>query len=288
MNLTCSTPIAETNDTDKFKSPRNLAIQLRNVSLKMALGVGKTGSHLGAGLSSVEIFAVLYGKVLNTSPGKSSDPTRDRLVLSRGHSVLSYYAALCEMGFLSREELSQFEVNGAFLHGHATRELSKGIEFSGGSLGMGITYAVGVALAAKLKSQPQNVYVIIGDGECDEGIVWEACMCAAHYKLDNLTVIVDHNKLQYDGKPSEIMNLGDLKAKLTAFGLHAVEVDGHSVEELSCAFDLAVSGQPKAIIAHTVKGKGVSFMEGRKEWHHSPLSQEQFNQAMAEQPAIAD
>jgi len=288
MTLSCTSLIGETNKSDKCKPLRNLAIQLRNVSLKMALGVGKTGSHLGAGLSSVEIFAVLYGKVLNASPARSNDESRDRFVLSRGHSVLSYYAVLCEKGFLTPQELSQFEVNGAFLHGHATRDITKGIEFSGGSLGMGITYAVGVALAAKLKAQPQNVYVIIGDGECDEGIVWEACMCAAHYKLDNLTVIVDHNKLQYDGKPSDVMNLGNLKEKLTAFGLHTVEVDGHSVEELSDAFDLRIAGQPKAIIAHTVKGKGVSFMEGRKEWHHSVLSQEQFDLAMAEQPVAAE
>jgi len=267
---------------------RYLANKLRRTSLLMARRVGRTGSHLGSGLSSVEIFATLYGAVLRLNPTNGRDDTRDRLVLSRGHSVLSYYAALCEVGFLSQEDLLQFEVNGSFLHGHATRDLDRGVEFSGGSLGLGITFAVGVALAAKVRGQSQRVYVIIGDGECDEGVVWEALMCASHYKLDNLTVIVDNNKLQYDGHPDEVMSLGDLASKFSAFGLHVVEVDGHDVGALLDAFRLDVNSRPKAVIAHTVKGKGVSFMEGKKEWHHSILTEAQYEQAILEQPPIAE
>jgi len=265
-----------------------LANKLRRTSLLMARRVGRTGSHLGSGLSSVEIFATLYGAVLRLNPANGNDDTRDRLILSRGHSVLSYYAALCEVGFLSPDDLLQFEVNGSFLHGHATRDLERGVEFSGGSLGLGITFAVGVALAAKVRGQSQRVYVIIGDGECDEGVVWEALMCASHYKLDNLTVIVDNNKLQYDGHPEEVMSLGDLASKLLAFGLHVVEVDGHDVGALLNAFEIGINSRPKAIIAHTIKGKGVSFMEGRKEWHHSILSEEQYEQAILEQPPLPD
>lgn len=259
------------------------AAQIRNHCLKMALGVGKNGSHLGGALSLVEVFATLYGEILYVDASKPDDVNRDRVVISKGHCVLAYYSALYSKGFISKEEVEKFETNGAVLHGHATRDVSMGVEFSGGSLGLGISYAIGVALAAKINKLPYHTYVIIGDGECNEGIVWEALMSASHYKLDNLTIIVDDNKLQYDGKPEDVMNMGSLAKKFESFGHFVINVDGHSVKELYHAFNQKRENMPKVIIADTIKGKGVSYMEGYKEWHHNVLSQENYDLAMSEQ-----
>ena len=262
---------------------KDLAKYLRKNCLKMALGVGKSGSHLGGGLSLVEVFATLYGGVIHVDSKNPSDPNRDRIIISKGHCVLSYYSVLNKYGFISDEDLASFETNGAVLHGHATRDVSRGIEFSGGSLGLGISYGMGVALAGKLNKLPYNVYTIVGDGELNEGIVWESLMSASHFKLDNLTVIVDNNKLQYDGDPKDIMDMGSLSAKFESFGFEVQEVNGHDVAELYEAFQVKVKDKPKIIIAHTVKGNGVSFMENKKEWHHSTLSEEQYQIAIAEQ-----
>jgi transketolase len=260
-----------------------LAAKLRNNSLKMALDAGKSGAHLGGGLSLVEVFATLYGVVISDEFKNPSNLNHDRVVISKGHCVLSYYSVLHEYGLISDEDIASFETNGSILHGHATRDLIRGIEFSGGSLGLGLSYAIGVALAGKINNRPYKVYAIVGDGECNEGIVWEAFMSAAHFKLDNFTVIVDHNKLQYDGNVTTIMNMGSLKEKLDAFGFHTNEVDGHDVEQLFDAFQNYMPHKPHAIVANTVKGKGVSFMENKKEWHHSVLTQEQYDLAMSEQ-----
>ncbi len=260
-----------------------LSAKIRNRSLRMALNVGKNGSHLGAGLSLVEVFATLYGSVLNFNPNHPTDDNRDRLVVSKGHCVLSYYSILNEYGFIDDEELSKFETNGAILHGHATRNLDLGIEFSGGSLGLGLSFAIGVAIAGKINKKEYSVYAIIGDGECNEGIVWESFMSAAHFKLDNLIVIIDHNKLQYDGSVETVMDMGSLTKKLEVFGFNTIEVDGHNVKQLYDAFNSKVNEKPMAIIANTVKGKGVSFMENKKEWHHAVLTSEQFELAMSEQ-----
>jgi len=261
----------------------NLAAKLRNRSLKMALDAGKNGAHLGGGLSLIEVFATLYGGIISVDSHNPKDEDRDRIVVSKGHCVLSYYSVLNEFGFLSDKDISNFETNGAVLHGHATRDITRGIEFSGGSLGLGLSFAIGVAIAGKLNNRTYHVYVIIGDGECNEGIVWEALMSASHFHLDNLTVIIDNNKLQYDGDPVKIMNMGSLKTKLEAFGFNTLEVDGHDVSQLFDAFKNKALDKPHAIIANTVKGKGVSFMENKKEWHHSVLSQDQYDQAMSEQ-----
>ncbi len=260
-----------------------LAAKIRNRSLKMALDAGKNGAHLGGGLSLVEVFATLFGRFLSVSSVEPLDDKRDRLIISKGHCVLSYYSVLNDFGFIDDDELLKFETNGATLHGHATRNLPLGIEFSGGSLGLGLSYAIGVALAGKINSNPYHVFAIVGDGECNEGIVWESLMSAAHFKLDNLTVIVDHNKLQYDGDVNTIMNMGSLKTKFEAFGFHTLDVDGHNVGELYQALQEKVLDTPRAIIANTVKGKGVSFMENKKEWHHSILTLEQYDLAMSEQ-----
>ncbi len=272
--------------SDQITSAKSLAQRMRNRSLKMALDADKNGSHLGAALSAMEIFAVLYSSVLKFNVNNPADVQRDRLIVSKGHCVLAYYTALNEAGFLSNEDLELFEKNGSKLHGHATRDISAGIEFSGGSLGMGLSYGVGVAIAGKANKLPYHVYVIIGDGECNEGIVWESFMAASHYKLDNLTVIIDDNKLQYDGESAKVMNMGSLSSKLAAFGFYTHDIDGHDVEQLINAFADTLPDKPTAIIANTVKGKGVSFMEHKKEWHHSRLSKEQYDIAMSEQPEI--
>lgn len=260
---------------------KDLSKSLRLSALQMAFNCGKNGSHLGAGLSSVEIFAALYGKVLNYDINNREDENRDRLVISKGHCVLSYYSALRWAGFLTDEDINSFEVNGSHFHGHAMRNLQKGIEFSGGSLSMGMSFAGGVALACKKKGLNSRVYTLVGDGECDEGLIWESAMSAANYGLNNLYVIIDRNKLQYDGLTTDVMNQIDLGAKFEAFGFEVREVDGHDPDALAVALDLE-SEKPVCVIADTIKGKGVSFMEGHKEWHHHTLTKEQYEQAKEE------
>jgi transketolase len=260
----------------------DLAKCIRLRSLKMALDCGKNGSHLGSAFSAVEILTVLYGHILDISVQNPLFLNRDRLIVSKGHCVLAYYVALKETGFLNEKDLLSFETNGSHFHGHATRNVNFGIEFSGGSLGLGMSFGAGVALAGKMNNSTYKVYVLIGDGECNEGIVWEAFMLASHYQLDNLTVIVDDNKLQYDGESSSVMNMGSLEKKFDSFGFSCINVDGHSINDLVNAFNSPNKGKPKIIIADTVKGKGVSFMEGKKEWHHSRLTEKQYELALSE------
>lgn len=260
---------------------KEIAKRMRLRALKMAFDSGKNGAHLGGGLSAIEIFATLYGTVLNVDADNPFEENRDRLIISKGHCVLAYYTALLEKGFMTEEDLLKFEVNGEHLHGHATRDLKHGIEFSGGSLSMGMSFAVGEALACKRKGLNNKVYVIVGDGECDEGLIWESAMAAANFKLNNLVVIVDQNKLQYDGPTTEVMNQLSLCDKFKAFDFDAEEVDGHNCDALKDVF-LRQSNKPKCIIAQTVKGKGVSFMEGQREWHHGTMNEEQYKQAIDE------
>jgi transketolase len=264
-----------------MKDCKQLAKDMRLRALQMAYESGKNGSHLGGGLSVIEILATLYGRVLHADCQSPYDENRDRLVISKGHCVLAYYTALFEAGFFSENDLKEFEANGSFLHGHATRNIQRGIEFSGGSLSMGMSFAVGLALACKKKGLNNRVFVLVGDGECDEGLIWEAAMAAANFQLNNLVVIVDKNQLQYDGPTQVVMNQISLLDKFTAFGFDAIEVDGHNCEALERAFN-RTSTKPQCVIADTIKGKGVSFMEGVKEWHHSTLSQEQYEKAREE------
>lgn len=255
--------------------------ELRLSALKMAYDCGKNGSHVGPGLSSIEIMATLYGDVLKYDVNHPEDENRDRLVVSKGHCVLAYYSALNKVGFLSDEDIASFETNGSHFHGHAMRNLENGIEFSGGSLSMGMTFAVGLALSCKSKGLSSRVFALVGDGECDEGLIWEAAMSAAHYHLNNFTVIVDRNKLQYDGPTEKVMNQINLAKKFEAFGFDVFVVDGHDCDALSKALK-KTTDKPTCVIADTVKGKGVSFIEGVKEWHHHTLSQEEYEQAVKE------
>ncbi len=255
--------------------------ELRLSALKMAYDSGKNGSHVGPGLSSIEILATLYGDVMKYDVSHPEDENRDRLVVSKGHCVLAYYSALNKVGFLSDGDIASFETNGSHFHGHAMRNLGNGIEFSGGSLSMGMSFAVGLALSCKRKGNTNRVFALVGDGECDEGLIWEAAMSASHYQLNNFTVIVDRNKLQYDGPTEKVMNQIDLAKKFEAFGFDVFVVDGHDCDELSKALKQA-SEKPSCVIADTIKGKGVSFIEGVKEWHHHTLSQEEYEQAVKE------
>jgi len=261
-----------------------LSSSLRRRALEIAFHARKHGAHLGGGLSAIEIFATIYGSILNYNSKSPLDENRDRLIVSKGHCVLAYYAALEYAGFLTKEDIESFETNGSPFHGHATRDLNHGIEFSGGSLSLGMSFSIGVAIALKKKKRNNRVYTIVGDGECDEGLVWEAAMSAANFKLDNFTLIVDANQLQYDGYTKDIMNQISLADKFRSFGFQSIEIDGHDCQEIYDALKIRATDKPVAVIAHTVKGKGVSFMENKKEWHHSSLSQEQYEQALREQP----
>lgn len=260
---------------------RLFARELRLESLRMAHQCGNNGSHLGPAMSAIEIIATLYGAVMNCSPDNALDPNRDRLVISKGHCVLAYYSALRMKGFITQKDQDSFETDGSHFHGHALRNLSNGIEFSGGSLSMGMSFAVGQALACKKKGYTGRVFTLVGDGECAEGLIWEAAMAAAHYGLDNLTIIIDRNQLQYDGYTHEIMNNSPLEEKFRSFGLEVETVDGHDCAKLYDAF-IKKSDTPRCVIANTVKGKGVSFMELNKEWHHHTLNAEQYEQAVKE------
>ena len=265
----------------KYMDLKQFSKELRLSALKMAYDCGKNGSHVGPGLSSIEIMASLYGDVLKYDVNHPEDENRDRLVVSKGHCVLAYYSALNKVGFLSDADIASFETNGSHFHGHAMRNLENGIEFSGGSLSMGMTFAVGLALSCKRKGNTSRVFALVGDGECDEGLIWEAAMSASHYQLNNFTVIVDRNKLQYDGPTEKVMNQIDLAKKFEAFGFAVFVVDGHDCDALSKALK-KTSDKPTCVIADTIKGKGVSFIEGVKEWHHHTLSQEEYEQAVKE------
>ncbi len=231
---------------------------------------GKVGSgHPGGSLSAVEIVTALYFKVLRHNPKDPQWSDRDRFILSKGHVAPLLYAALAECGYFPVEELSTLRQLGSCLQGHTDRRLTPGVEMSTGSLGQGLSFAIGVALAGRLNLQGYGIYVLLGDGECDEGQVWEAAMAAAHFKVDNLTAIVDNNGQQIDGWNRDVMNLAPFSEKWQAFGWHVIEIDGHDLTQLTDAFNQAklVEGQPVVIIAHTNKGKGVSFMENNLDFH---------------------
>ncbi len=266
-----------------IKYIKDISKKVRLRILNLAYESGKNGAHIGGGLSSVEILTTLYASVLKYDIKNPFDNNRDRFILSKGHSAITLFSVLEEVGFLTKEELDQFEVNGSQYYAHASRNISKGIEFSGGSLSLGLSFAVGVALSCKMSALNNRVFVMVGDGECDEGLVWEALMSAAHYNLTNLTVIVDFNGLQSDGYSSEIMNKSALADKIRSFGFIVKEIDGHDINVLYESLTSPDTSKPNAIIASTIKGKGVSFMENNVIWHHNSLSLDQYNLAISEQ-----
>ena len=239
--------------------------------------------HPGGSLSAVELMVSVFFNHMRIDPQNPKMPERDRFVLSKGHAAPCYYAVLAERGFISRGEFQNFRQLHSILQGHPDCKKVPGVDASTGSLGQGCSIAVGMALGAKVQKQDVNVYTILGDGECQEGQIWEALMSAAHYKLDNLTVIIDNNGLQIDGSNNEVMSLGDLAAKVRAFGFEVFELDGHDLEAIEAALSARTApGVPKCILAHTVKGKGVSFMENQAGWHGKAPNAEQRAQALKE------
>jgi transketolase len=269
-------------DTDDLNSIADLARRVRKQALVMTSRAN--ASHIGSSLSSVDIMAMLYGKVMRYDPARPDWPERDRFILSKGHACSALYAMLAECDFFGREWLDTYCQDGARLAGHVTHTGVPGVEVSTGSLGHGLPLGAGMALALKRDGKPQRVYVVISDGECDEGSVWEAALFAPHHKLDNLTVIVDYNKIQSLGRVKDVIDLDPLAEKWCAFGWGAVELNGHDLEALDRAFTaLPLSpGRPSCIVAHTVKGKGVSYMEDKLKWHYSAPKGDELTQALAE------
>jgi transketolase len=258
------------------------AKQMRRDIINMIFTAGS--GHPGGSLSSVEILTALYFKILNHNPADPHWSDRDRFILSKGHAAPVLYAALAAAGYLPEEELCTLRKIDSRLQGHPECEKTPGVEMSAGALGVGLSFGVGAALAARLNSQTYWSYVLLGDGECDEGQVWEAAMAAAHFKLDNLVAIVDNNGIQLDGFNRNIMNIEPFYEKWQSFGWKVIEVDGHDLPQLIAAFKRAkkVIGQPTVIIAHTIKGKGVSFMENNPGFHGKAPNADEFKIAMKE------
>ncbi len=240
--------------------------------------------HPGGSLSSADLFTYLYFKEMRIDPKNPRDPARDRFVLSKGHTAPGLYAALAERGYFPVEDLLTLRKIDSYLQGHPNMNTVPGVDMSTGSLGQGVSAAAGMALAAKSKKEDVNVYTLLGDGEIEEGQVWEAFMLSAHYKLDNLCVIIDLNGLQIDGATKDVMNSAPVDEKMKAFGFAVTTIDGHNLDEIEQAFSAfhAEKGKPTCILMNTHKGKGVSFMTDSVDWHGKAPNDAEYEQAMAE------
>jgi transketolase len=264
------------------KTLAGIANAIRTHVLRMSLNAGTVGAHLGGALSMAEILTVLYFDFLRYDRNNPFWDQRDRLILSKGHGSPALYAVLAMAGFFNEKELATFKADGSYLSAHPSMNLQMGIEFSTGSLGQGLSLAVGVGLAMHRKrNMDTRVVCILGDGEINEGSVWEAAMAASHFKLTNLVAIVDRNGLQQDGPTEKVMNLGNLTEKWLSFGWNCKEIDGHNIDEIQSVLK-EDRDKPLCIVARTIKGKGVSFMEGNRSWHHSRLTKTQFDEAIRE------
>jgi transketolase len=259
-----------------------MARKLRRHVINM-ISTAKSG-HPGGSLSSTDIVTALYFNIMSHKPSDPKWEGRDRFVLSKGHVAPILYAALAECGYFPVEELSTLRKFGSRLQGHTDRNLTPGVEMSAGSLGQGLSFGIGVSLALMLNATEQQVYVLLGDGECEEGQIWEAAMSAPHFRTNNLTAIVDYNKIQLDGHCCDIMGLESLADKWKSFNWHVVEIDGHDFNQLLPALLVAknVKDKPVAIIAHTIKGKGVSFMENNVDYHGKAPGPEETAKALKE------
>ncbi len=267
-----------------LRSIADLELVSRGLRRQVISMISRANSgHPGGSLSAADIVAALYFRVMRHKPSDPGWAGRDRFILSKGHAAPILYAALAESGYFPLEELNTLRQLGSRLQGHPDVNLTPGVEMSSGSLGQGLSFGVGVALAGRLDQSDFHAYVLLGDGECDEGQVWEAAMAAAHFKLDHLTAIVDHNELQLDGRCCDVMGIEPLADKWRAFGWDTVEIDGHSMERIVAALERPTTREkPRAIIAHTVKGKGASFMEGNVGFHGKAPTRQETEQALKE------
>ncbi len=258
------------------------AAHIRKMALEAVYSAG--AGHPGGSLSAADIMAYLYMKELNVDPANPKNPDRDRFVLSKGHCSPALYGALAERGFIPKEDIKTFRHIDSYLQGHPDMKGVPGVDMSTGSLGQGISAANGMAKSAKMDGKSYRVYAVLGDGEIEEGQVWEAAMFAAHYKLDNLTAFLDFNGLQIDGDVSEVMNPCPIDEKFKAFNWHVITIDAHDFNQIESAVEeaKATKDKPTIIIAKSVKGKGVSFMEGEAGWHGAAPNQEQYEQAIKE------
>jgi transketolase len=265
--------------------PRDLSALANRIRRRDLQAVFEAGAgHVGGEMSVIDLLTALYFHIMSVNPDDPADPLRDRLVLSKGHSALALYIVLSEKGFIPREEISTFLKPHSRLNGHPNRLKVPGVETNTGPLGHGLPVAVGMAKAAQLDGADWRTFVITGDGEMQEGSNWEAIMAAAQFRLDNLVLIIDHNRLQQGALLSETNELAPFGPKLAAFGWEVEEIDGHDMEQICGALsrEAAPRGRPKCVIAHTNKGHGISFMSGNVAWHHKVPNEAQYRQAMAE------
>tara|TARA_B100000900_G_scaffold400922_1_gene405046 strand:- start:7872 stop:8696 length:825 start_codon:yes stop_codon:yes gene_type:complete len=264
------------------KKLENKAKSIRKIMIDMGYNCG-TSAHFGGGLSMVESLTVLYDSILRFKKSNTRWENRDRFILSKGHGVLGFYATLFKFGLIGKAELDSFQKNESEFIAHPIMDLDYGIESSNGSLGHGLSLGIGIALAARKKNMNYRTFVMLGDGECNEGSVWEAVMCASHFKLNNLVAIVDRNSMQNDGLDEDVMKFHSIASSWKSFGWDIRDIDGHNLKDLYEAFkpDPKLS-KPRVIIANTIKGKGIPFMEGVPSWHHGKLTEETYKQAIKE------
>ena len=266
---------------DKIEELKATANRVRVNAIKMAVNTKGRGAHIGSSLSCVEIVTALYCGVMNYCNSNHTDEARDRFICSKTHAVLATYPILHEIGLIAEEDLLNYRQDGSDLFGYP-RNTNFGLEFEGGSLGMGLSFGIGQALAARLRNLTYRTFVLLGDGELNEGSVWEGFMAASQYKLANLTVIIDRNNMSLDGDTESIIALEPLQDKLVSFGWHVLRCNGHNFAELFHTFAKTSDEKPSVVIADTIKGKGVSFMENRREWHQARINEEQSKKALAE------
>lgn len=269
--------------SDNIKELKESSLKARKNLIKMAYSAGSASAHVGGALSIIDVIVILFKSVLKIRNGEKILIERDKFILSKGHGCLAYYSVLINEGFIKEEELNSFEKSESDLMGHPIINKQKGIEFSTGSLAMGLSIGVGLAIAKKIKKTENKVYVIIGDGECNEGAIWESAMSAYKYNLDNLIVILDKNNFQQTGSTNEIMKVFNLENKWRSFGWDTIEIDGHNHEEILRELKRNnKKNTPKILIANTIKGKGVSLFENNNQWHHSVVSKKIYDDAISE------
>lgn len=275
-------------NSERVRELQISATHVRKMALEAVYSAG--AGHPGGSLSAADILTYLYMEEMQVDPKNPADPDRDRFVLSKGHCSPALYGVLAEAGFIPKEDIKTFRRIDSYLQGHPDMKSVPGVDMSTGSLGQGISAACGMAVAAKMDKKDYRVYAVLGDGEIQEGQVWEAAMFAAHYKLDNLTAFLDFNGLQIDGDVTEVMNPTPIDKKFAAFNWHVIETDAHDFNQIEKAVQEAKStkGKPSLIIANSIKGKGVSFMEGEAAWHGAAPNKEQYEQGIADLDAYLE